>query len=109
MEITKKDTCILFNFNDLADWNTFHEANGANEFSTQYHQNTIFSFPENVSFDELLLENLGKFSLALSELNKSFVVVTDFAKEDIDHELNLVPTENEAIEFIFMEEIERSL
>ncbi len=108
MKITEKDTCIVHNFSDLSDWNEFLSNNGPESICSSYNQNIVFSFEDGISFDPMLLDQLGKFSLALSEIKKSFVVVTSYAKEDVDHEINLVPTEHEAIEFIFMEEIERS-
>ncbi len=109
MDIIEKDSYILFQFSDIKDWNDFQSSEDAIEKSKGYNQNVIFSFDTGISFNSELLEELGNFSVALGSINKSFVVVTDFAKEDIDHVLNLIPTEHEAMEFIFMEEIERSL
>ncbi len=109
MEISEKDTYILIRFANTSDWTEFSASNTGDTVAKQYNQNLILSFSEEIVFNDKLLKDLGNFSLALAQIEKSFVVVTDFAKEDIDHELNLIPTENEAIEFIFMEEIERSL
>jgi len=55
---------------------------------------------------ELVKNNLTKFGHSIYSTKGSFVVVSDF---EFDENLNIVPTLQEAFDFIEMEEIERQL
>ena len=54
----------------------------------------------------LIKNNLIKFGKSMYKNQGSFVIVCDY---HFDDQLNIVPTIQEAIDFIEMEEIERSL
>ena len=54
----------------------------------------------------LIKNKLVKFGQSIYSMNGSFVVVSSY---EFDDNLNIVPTINEAIDFIELEEIERQL
>jgi len=60
----------------------------------------------NIEMLEIIKNNLIKFANAVSKDNGSFVVVSNVS---FDESLNIVPTLQEAQDFIEMEEIERQL
>ncbi len=60
----------------------------------------------NIDVLEIIKNNLIKFANAVSKDNGSFVVVSNIS---FDERLNIVPTLQEAQDFIEMEEIERQL
>ena len=55
---------------------------------------------------ESIKNKLITFDKTISEINGSFVIVCDFS---FDENLNIVPTLQEAYDYIEMEEIERQL
>jgi hypothetical protein len=60
----------------------------------------------NIEVIELIKNNLIKFGQSIYAKKGSFVVVS---KISFDEELNIVPTMQEAFDFVEMEEIERQL
>lgn len=108
MNTITKDSYILLQFGDIQNWSQFHEELDVSSFVSDNKANIILSFPESVELSEDIFIQLDKFSVDLKKINKSFVVVSQQAKTINKDNIVLIPTEEEAIEYIFMEEIERS-
>ena len=63
---------------------------------------------ESINKEELVLSFLN-YSTLWKKKNKSFILVASDFKIDHDKEIIFLPTVNEAIEYIYMEELERNV
>ena len=63
---------------------------------------------ENINKEKLVLSFL-KYSTLWKKKNKSFILVVNDSKIDYDKEIICLPTLNEAVEYLYMEELERNV
>ena len=104
MIVEKKDiyTYIVFSENDSQD-------------NLQQKINFIISHIDNVIVDiksinkKKLVLSLLKYSSLWKKKNKSFILVVNDSKIDYDKEIICLPTFNEAIDYLYMEELERNV
>ncbi|MGB0870657.1 MAG: hypothetical protein ACPGSD_13750 [Flavobacteriales bacterium] len=79
-----------------------------NEENALHSNNLIFDFTKVPSSEfTLLIPQFEKISLTLANLDKTFVVVHPTLPTDKWEEFILIPTVDEAIEYIFMDELSR--
>ena len=82
-----------------------------NDFSKLNQSQKVTNFIADLSelkngMHEILINNFTKFEKYVSDNNGSFVIVSNI---NFDDKLNIVPTLQEAYDFIDMEEMERQL
>ena len=63
---------------------------------------------KNTNKKELIL-SLLKYSSLWKKKNKSFILVVNDSKIDYDKEIVCLPTLDEAVEYLYMEELERNV
>jgi len=63
---------------------------------------------ESINKEQLVLSFL-KYSTLWKKKNKSFILVVNDSKIDYDKEIICLPTLNEAVEYLYMEELERNV
>ena len=93
------DNTLVFKISDENDFSKLNSAQSVRNFIADLsglNNNTINLLKDKfVAFDKIIYQNKG-----------SFVIVYNY---DFDENLNIVPTLQEAYDFIDMEEIERQL
>lgn len=94
-----KDTTIVFKID---------AKNNFTDFNTKKNITNFIADLSGISVDlaESIKNKFITFDKTISDVNGSFVIVCDFS---FDENLNIVPTLQEAYDFIEMEEIERQL
>jgi len=92
-------------------------SNEENLASLKEQINLIFKDIDNLIIDvqikntnkkELIL-SLLKYSSLWKKKNKSFILVVNDSKIDYDKEIVCLPTLDEAVEYLYMEELERNV
>lgn len=79
-----------------------------NEENNLYSNNLIFDVAKvNDTQFNLLIPKFEKISVTLANLDKTFVIVHPSLPTDKWEEFILIPTINEAIEYIYMDELTR--
>lgn len=96
-----------YNLVEIKSENHFHDIL-INEDKQLYTNNLIFDCSVfNETIFESSIQELEKISLTLATHNKTFIVIHPLLPTDKWDEFILIPTLNESIEYIFMEELTR--
>ena len=106
MYIEKKDvyTYIIFKNSDKKE-----ELIDEIEKTFSKSENLIIDIQNvNINKEKLVLSFLNFHSL-WKKINKSIILVLNDSKIDFDSEIVCLPTLNEAVEYLFMEELERNV
>ena len=102
----KKDifTYIIFQNSDKIE-----ELKNKIEITLSESDNLIIDIQNiNINKEKLVLSFLNYHSL-WKKINKSFILVLNDSKIDFDNEIVCLPTLNEAVEYLFMDELERNV
>ncbi len=106
MEIKKKDFYTYIIFTDNFSQN---DLIGKIDLIINHMDNLIIDIQvENINKEQLVL-SLLKYSSLWKKKNKSFILVVNDSKIDYDKEIVCLPTLDEAIEYLYMEELERNV
>ena len=106
MLLEKKDifTYIIFQNSDKIE-----ELINKIEITLSESDNLIIDIQNtNINKEKLVLSFLNYHSL-WKKINKSIILVLNDSKIDFDSEIVCLPTLNEAVEYLFMEELERNV
>ena len=106
MLLEKKDifTYIIFQNSDKIE-----ELKKKIEITLSESDNLIIDIQNiNINKEKLVLSFLNYHSL-WKKINKSFILVINDSKIDFDNEIVCLPTLNEAVEYLFMDELERNV
>ena len=106
MVIKKKDyyTYIIF-----TDSSSHDDLIGQINLIAHHIDNLIIDIQvKNVNKEELILSVL-KYSSLWKKKNNSFILVVNDSKIDYDKEIVCLPTLDEAVEYLYMEELERNV
>ena len=106
MKVEKKNiyTYIIFDNNDSKDDLQIK----MDSFSIDMDNLIIDIKSRNINKEQLVLSFL-KHSTLWKKKNKSFILVLNDSKIDYDKEIICLPTLDEAVEYLYMEELERNV
>ena len=106
MKVEKKDiyTHIILYNNDPKD----DLKKQIDSFSIDMDNLIIDIKNQNINKEQLVLSFL-KHSTLWKKKNKSFILVVNDSKIDYDKEIICLPTLDEAVEYLYMEELERNV
>jgi len=106
MVIKKKDYYTYIIFTDSSSQNDLIRQI---DLTVNHIDNLIIDIQvKNINKEELVL-SLLKYSSLWKKKNKSFILVVNDSKIDYNEDVVCLPTLDEAVEYLYMEELERNV